>query len=136
MAVKRGKLLSLSTTNSKSSPTVASDTSLRHGGLTEYQIESFGRKPNIIIVFLLLYLSYYGAPVFFKITDGITKRLVPLRKQGKGPGRNCQNRLLEKLLTSRFCVGVYKHTGKVEYYTSYKEALNLATTEIRTCKRT
>ena len=46
MAVKRGKLLSLSTTNSKSSSTVASDTSLRYDGLTKYQIKSSGRKPN------------------------------------------------------------------------------------------
>ena len=43
MAVKRGKLLSLSTTNSKSSSTVT-DTSIRYGGLTEYQIKSSGRK--------------------------------------------------------------------------------------------
>ena len=32
--------------------------------------------------------------------------------------------------------GVYKHTGNVEDYTNYKEALNLATTEIRKSKRT
>ena len=31
---------------------------------------------------------------------------------------------------------VYKHTGNVEDYTNYKEALNLATTEIRKSKRT
>ena len=31
---------------------------------------------------------------------------------------------------------VYKHTGNVEEYTNYKEALNLATTEIRQSKRT
>ena len=47
MAVKRGKLLSLSTTNSKSSSTIASDTSLTYGGLTKYQIKSSGIKPNM-----------------------------------------------------------------------------------------
>ena len=31
---------------------------------------------------------------------------------------------------------VYKHTGNVDNYTNYKEALNLATTEIRKSKRT
>ena len=31
---------------------------------------------------------------------------------------------------------VYKHTGNVEDYTNYKEALNLATTEMRKSKRT
>ena len=46
MAVKRGKLPSLSTINSKPSSTVASDTFLRYGGLTKYQIKSSGRKPN------------------------------------------------------------------------------------------
>ena len=30
---------------------------------------------------------------------------------------------------------VYKHTGNVEDYTNYKEALNLATTEIRKSNR-
>ena len=30
---------------------------------------------------------------------------------------------------------VYKHTGNVEDYTNYKEALNLATTEIKKTKR-
>ena len=38
--------------------------------------------------------------------EGITKKFVPLGKQGKGPGRNtCQKRLLEKLLTNRCYVG-------------------------------
>ena len=32
-------------------------------------------------------------------------------------------------------MGVYKHTGNVDNYTNYKEALNLATTEIRKSKR-
>ena len=32
--------------------------------------------------------------------------------------------------------GVYKQTGNVEDYTNYKEALNLATSEIRKSKRT
>ena len=39
--------------------------------------------------------------------QGITKRFVMLRKQGKGPGRNtCQKRLIEKLLPNRCCGGI------------------------------
>ena len=42
--------------------------------------------------------------------EGIIEKCVPLRNKGKGPGRNiCQKRLLEKLLTNRFCGD--KHTG-------------------------
>ena len=33
-------------------------------------------------------------------------------------------------------MGIYKCTGNIEDYTNYKEALNLATTEIRKSKRT
>ena len=33
-------------------------------------------------------------------------------------------------------LGVYKHTGNVKDYTTYNEALNSATTEIRTSRRT
>ena len=40
------------------------------------------------------------------------------------------------MLTNRCCGGVYKQTGNVEDYTNYKEALNLATSEIRKSKRT
>ena len=70
------------------------------------------------------------------MTEGITEKFVPLRKKGKDPGRNtCQKRLLEKMLTNR-CCGVYKYTGTAEDYTNYKEALNIATTEIRKSKRT
>ena len=70
--------------------------------------------------------------------ESTTERFVSLRKQGTSPGRNtCQKRLLEKMLTNRCSGGgVYKHTGNVEHYTNYKEALNLATTEIRKSKRT
>ena len=46
----------------------------------------------------------------------------------------CQKRLL-KYCSQTDVVGVYKHTGNVEDYTNYKEALNLATTEIRKSKR-
>ena len=59
--------------------------------------------------------------------EGISERLVPLRKEGK--------RSRNKLLTTN-AVGLYKHTGNIEDYTNYKEAFNLATTEIRKSKRT
>ena len=68
--------------------------------------------------------------------EGIIEKFVPLRKQ--------ENRSRKKLLSKKTirhfsqidAVGVYKHTGNVEDYTKYKEALNLATTEIRKSKRT
>ena len=67
--------------------------------------------------------------------EGITGIFVPLRKQEKCPGRNtCQKRLLENC-SQADAVGVYKHIGNVEDYTNYKEALSLATTEIRKSKR-
>ena len=58
-------------------------------------------------------------------TEGITERLVPVRNKGKGLGRNtCKKK------------GVYKYTGNVDDCTNYKEALNLAITEITKSKRT
>ena len=63
-------------------------------------------------------------------TEGIIEKLFQLRKQGKSPGR----KKFHKHMQWR----IYKHTGtgNVEDYTNYKEALNLATTEIRKSKRT
>ena len=52
--------------------------------------------------------------------EGIIEKFVPLRKQWK--------RSRKKHLSKS------KHTGNVEDYTNYKEALNLATTEIRKSK--
>ena len=61
--------------------------------------------------------------------EGITERFVPLRKEGKGPGRNtCQKRLLEKIAHKHMLWG---YIGNIEGYTSYNDALNLASTEIQ-----
>ena len=43
---------------------------------------------------------------------------------------------IRKIAHKQMLWRVYKHTGNVEDYTNYKEALNLATTEIRKSKRT
>ena len=48
------------------------------------------------------------------------------RRERKGGG----------VILNRCCGGYIKHTGNVEDYTNYKEALNLTKTEIRKCKRT
>ena len=60
---------------------------------------------------------------------GIIEKFVPLRKQGK------KSRKKHLFFHKQMLWRVYKHTGNVDY-TNYKEALNLATTEIRTSKRT
>ena len=43
---------------------------------------------------------------------------------------------IRKIAHKQMLWRIYKHTGNVEGYTNYKEALNLATTEIRKSKRT
>ena len=65
--------------------------------------------------------------------EGITERFAPLRKQWKrSRKKHLSKEAIKKLLTNTCCGGgVHKHTGNVEDYTNYKEALNLATTEIR-----
>ena len=63
---------------------------------------------------------------------GITERFVPLQKQKKHLSKEAIRKMFHKQMLWR----VYKHTGNVEDYTNYKEALNLATTEIRKSKRT
>ena len=70
--------------------------------------------------------------------EGIIENFFPLRNQGK---RSRKKHLLSKeairiFFHKQMLWRVYKHTGNVEDYTNYKEALNLATTEIRNSKRT
>ena len=61
----------------------------------------------------------------------------PLRKQGKrSRKKHLSKEAIRKMFHKQMLWRVYKHTGNVEDYTNYKEALNLATTEIRKSKRT
>ena len=65
--------------------------------------------------------------------EGIIEKCVPLRKQGK---RFRKKHLSKEVIRNRNfftnrCCGGYINTGNVDGYTNYKEALNLATTEIR-----
>ena len=67
--------------------------------------------------------------------EGITEKFVPLRKQGKrSRKKHLSKEAIRKNSHKQMLCGVYIHTGNVEDYTSYKEALNLATTENRKSK--
>ena len=69
--------------------------------------------------------------------ESIIDKFVPLKKNKEnGLERNtCQKKLL-KIVFKQTMWMVYRHTRKDEDYANYKEALNLATTEIRKSKRT
>ena len=69
--------------------------------------------------------------------EGIIEKFVPLRKQGKrSRKKHLSKEAITKIAHEQMLWRVYKHTGNVEDYTKYKEALNLATTEIRKSIRT
>ena len=69
--------------------------------------------------------------------EGIIEKFIPLRKQGKRSRKKLLSKeAIRKIAHKQMLRRVYKHTGNVEDYTNYKEALNLATTEIRKSKRT
>ena len=69
--------------------------------------------------------------------EGIIEKFVPLRKQGKrSRKKHLAKEAIRKIAHKQMLWRVYKHTGNVEDYTNYKEALNLATTEIRKSKST
>ena len=69
--------------------------------------------------------------------EGIIEKFIPLRKQGKrSRKKHLSKEAIRKIAHKQMLWKVYKHTGNVEDYTNYKEALNLATTEIRKSKRT
>ena len=72
----------------------------------------------------------------YEIED-IIEKFVPLRKQGKrSRKKHLSKEAIRKIAHKQMLWRVYKHTGNVYDYTNYKEALNLATTEIRKSKRT
>ena len=68
--------------------------------------------------------------------EGITEKFFLLRKQGKrSRKKHLSKEAIRKIAHKPMLWRVYKYTGNVEDYTNYKEALNLATTEIGTSKR-
>ena len=72
-----------------------------------------------------------------RIVQSIIEKCVPLRKQGKrSRKKHLSKEAIRKIAHKQMLWRVYKHTGNVEDYTNYKEALNLATNEIRKSKRT
>ena len=69
--------------------------------------------------------------------EGITAKCVPLIKQGeRSRKKHLSKEAIRNIFHKQMLWRVYKHIGNVEDYTNYKEALNLATTEIRKSKRT
>ena len=69
--------------------------------------------------------------------EGITEKFGSLREQEKrSRKKHLSKEAIRKIAHKQMLWRVYKHTGNVEDYTNYKDALNLATTEIRESKRT
>ena len=69
--------------------------------------------------------------------EGIIEKFVPLRKQGKrSRKKHLSKEAIGKIAHKQMLWRIYKHPVNVEDYTIYNEALNLATTAIRTSKRT
>ena len=60
-----------------------------------------------------------------------------MKKQGKrSRKKHLSKEAIRKIVFKQTMWRVYRRTRKDEDYANYKEALNLATTEIRKCKRT
>ena len=69
--------------------------------------------------------------------ESIIDTFVPLKKQGKrSRKKHLSKEAIRKIVFKQTMWRVYRRTRKDEDYTNYKEALNLATTEIRKSKRT
>ena len=69
--------------------------------------------------------------------ESIIDKFVPLKKQGKrSRKKHLSKEAIRKIVFMQTMWRVYRHTRKDEDYANYKEALNLATTEIRKSKRT
>ena len=69
--------------------------------------------------------------------ESIIDKFVPLKKQGKQPRKkHLSKEAIRKIVFKQTMWRVYRRTRKDEDYANYKEALNLATTEIRKSKRT
>ena len=69
--------------------------------------------------------------------ESIIDKFVPLKKQGKRcRKKHLSKEAIRKIVFKQTMWRVYKHTRKDDDYANYKEALNLAATEIRKSKRT
>ena len=69
--------------------------------------------------------------------EGIIDTFFPLKKQGKRyRKKHLSKEAIRKIVFTQTMWRVYRRTRKDEDYANYKEALNLATTEIRKYKRT
>ena len=67
----------------------------------------------------------------------VIDKCVPLKKQGtRSRKKHLSKEVIKKLVFKQTKWRVYRRTRKDEGYANYKEALNLATTEIRKSKRT
>ena len=67
---------------------------------------------------------------------GIIEKFFPLRKQGKrSRKKHLSKQAIRKIAHKQMLWGGYKHTENVANYTNYKEAHNLATTEIGKANR-
>ena len=68
--------------------------------------------------------------------ESIIDKCVPLKKQGKrSKQKHWSKEVITKIMFKQTMWRVYRRTRKDENYANYKEALNLATTEIRKSKR-
>ena len=69
--------------------------------------------------------------------ESIIDKFVPLKKQGKrSRKKHLSKEAIKKIVFKQTMWRIYRRTRKDEDYANYKEALNLATTEIRKSKRT
>ena len=69
--------------------------------------------------------------------ESIIDKFVPLKKQGKrSRKKHLSKEAIRKIVFKQTMWRVYRRTRKDEGYANYKEAFNLATTEIRKSKRT
>ena len=69
--------------------------------------------------------------------ESIIDKFVPLKNQGKrSRKKHLSKEAISKIVFKQTTWRVYRRTRKHEDYANYKEALNLATTEIRKSKRT
>ena len=67
--------------------------------------------------------------------ESIIDKFVPLKKQGKrSTKKHLSKEAIRKIVFKQTMWRVYRRTRKDEDYANYKEALNLATTEIRKSK--
>ena len=63
--------------------------------------------------------------------ESIIDKCVPLKKQGKrSRKKHLSKEAIRKIVFKQTMCRVYRRTRKDKHYANYKEALNLATTEI------